>query len=104
MKFCSKCNSILKPVGNSRFVCISCNNIEEGELTSIVTLKKNLKKGSGIIEDKDIFADHDFLCKNCGHTKAQIIMKGPQVSDEDDPVYLKCGKCKKTQQLARKIN
>ena len=106
MKFCSKCKGLMKPIENekSKLICISCKNIEDGEITSVTKIKKKPEKGEGFVEDKDIFADHDFICKKCGHNKAQIIIKGPQISDEDDPIYLRCGKCGKAQQLARKIS
>jgi len=96
----------MKPIENenSRFICVSCKHIEDGELHSTTKMKKKPEKGKGFVEDKDIFADYDSICKSCGHGKAQIIMRAPQVSDEDDPVYLKCGKCGKTEQLARKIS
>lgn len=95
----------MKPIENEkgRLICISCKNIEDGEITSTTKIKKEVQKGKGIIEDKDIFADYDFVCKKCGHNKAQVIIKGPQISDEDDPIYLKCGKCGKAEQIARKI-
>ncbi len=106
MKFCSKCNSIMKPIENEqgKLICISCKNIEYGEITSVTKIKKQKHIGKGIVEDKDIFADYDFVCKKCGHDKAQVIIRGPQISDEDDPIYLKCGKCGKAEQLARKIS
>jgi len=94
----------MKPVhGTSDLICISCNNIEKGEISSTTKIKIKPEKGKGVIEDKDIFADYDFLCSKCGHNKAQAIIRAPHVSDEDDPVYFRCGKCGHTKQVAKKV-
>lgn len=102
MEFCDKCKGLLK-AENNKLRCISCGNIHDGEIVARQKIKKPAEKGSGVIkEDKNIFADYDYKCKNCGYNKAQIIIRGPSVSDEDDIVMLRCGKCGKSVHLERK--
>lgn len=103
MKFCSKCNGIMKPYETNKLICVNCNNIEEGTIASSTKIKEKEKKGKGFVEDNNMFADYEFVCKKCGHNKAQVIMRPAYISDENDPVYLKCGKCGNTKQIARKV-
>ena len=102
MEFCKKCNGIMR-FEEYKLKCIHCGNSQDGDIISKQKIKKPIERGSGIIEsDKNIFADYEHECESCGYKKAQIIMRGPFISDEDDVVMLKCGKCGKSIHLERK--
>ncbi len=107
MKFCKKCMSIMKPINNNTFECLSCKSIEEGTGNELIAKEKvdskkiNIKQG--VVQDGNIFATYDsFICEKCGFDKAQIIERQPYISDEDSLTFLRCGKCGWTKQLARK--
>ncbi len=102
MEFCRKCKGLMK-AENNKLKCIICDNVQEGELSIKQKIKKLKKRGSGVIEnDKNIFADYEHGCERCGYKKAQIIMRAPHISDEDNIVMLRCGKCGKSVHLERK--
>jgi len=102
MEFCNKCNGLMK-LKEDKLNCIDCGNTQDGEIISKQEIKKPKEKGAGIIDsDKNIFADYKHECISCGYNKAQIIMRGPFISDEDDVIMLKCGKCGKSIHLERK--
>lgn len=111
IKFCPKCNSILKHHNeNGKIVlkCNKCNYSEEMKEGENLTIKQQMKAkkeiGKGSIEDKDIFATHEFVCKKCGNTKAQIIDRGIGYSDEDNLLLLKCSKCGFSQRTTKKAS
>jgi DNA-directed RNA polymerase subunit M/transcription elongation factor TFIIS len=85
------------------FVCSKCHIIEHGELITSEATQKEVKSNE-IITEENIFADYDdFNCKKCGFNKAQVLERGPIISDEESLTYLKCGKCGWTENLAKKI-
>ena len=88
---------------NDKLKCTNCGNLQEGKIAAKQKIKKPEKRGSGIIEnDKNIFADYEHVCEKCSYNKAQIIMRPPHISDEDDIVMLRCGKCGKSIHLEKK--
>lgn len=106
MKFCKKCNSLMKNTDENTYECINCRFSEKAtgdELSVKEKISGKPKRKSGVVDDKNIFATYDFVCKKCGYDKAEIIERQPFVSDEDSLTFLKCGKCGNTRQLARKI-
>jgi len=110
MKFCEKCNNIMKPIDDieNRFECISCGSIEVIRGDEMIASEKIAKKPEikqGVVDGKNIFAtfDEGFVCSKCGYDKAEVIEKQPYVSDEDSLTFLRCGRCGYTSQLARKI-
>jgi DNA-directed RNA polymerase subunit M/transcription elongation factor TFIIS len=103
MKFCTKCNSVMHSIGNGKFEC-SCGNVEEGILESNEKINKKQEKGEGIIEDKNVLADFHHICKKCGYDRAEVFERQPYISDEDSLTFVRCGKCKYTEQLARKTS
>lgn len=103
MKFCSKCSGLMGGIGDGKIECIACHNIEEGEISTTHSMKKKGKKGEGVADSNNMFADYDFICKKCGYDKAQAIIKDPMISDEDHLIIMKCGKCGFSEQLARKV-
>lgn len=103
MKFCKNCKEIMKITKQGKFECTNCNSIEEGEISSTEKIIKKQKREQGVVDDKNLFADFDHICKKCGYNKAQVIERNPYVSDEDSLSYIRCGKCGWTENLARKI-
>jgi DNA-directed RNA polymerase subunit M/transcription elongation factor TFIIS len=65
---------------------------------------KHKDKGSGIVKEKDIFADYKHKCKKCGYEKAEVIDLGAQYSDENELIMLKCGKCGYTERIEKKTS
>ena len=93
----------MNPLGDGKFQCTSCSFIDQGELVTKEEIKQEEERKEGIVKDKNIFADYEHTCKECGHNKAQIIERQPYISDEDTLTFIKCGKCGHTIQLSRKI-
>ena len=88
---------------NGEFKCSRCGAVEKGELVSREEISKKQDIGKGVVEDKNVFADFHHVCKKCGYDKAEVIERQPYVSDEDSLTFVRCGKCKHTEQLAKKI-
>jgi len=103
MEFCKNCNEIMKIIGKGKFKCPKCNSVKEGELLSTEKLLKKQKRKKGVVDDQNLFANFDHICKKCGYDKAQVIERNPYISDEDSLSYVRCGKCGWTENLARKI-
>lgn len=93
----------MKPMGEGNFECSNCNSVEKGDLVARENIKQKEQPKKGVVDDKNIFADYNSICKKCGYDKAQVIERQPYISDEDSLTFLKCGKCGYTVQLARKI-
>ncbi|MBD3253377.1 hypothetical protein GF386_06595 [Candidatus Pacearchaeota archaeon] len=104
MKFCKKCNSIMKPVDNNILQCVSCDYQEDGELISKESIPGKTEIKKDVIEDRgNEFANYEHKCKKCGFDKAQIVEREPYITDEDTLLFLKCGKCGFMENLSRKI-
>jgi len=70
-------------------------NLEASE-----NIKKKPVIGTGVVEDKNIFATYPHKCKKCGYDKAQVIDMGIWYSDEAAVTRFKCGKCGFAEQTA----
>lgn len=83
-----KCETLL--------LCNKCGEFEIKNKTINLETKDTLKKekiGEGAREDKNEFATYKNKCSKCGYEKAEIIDIGVKYSDEDNLIFLKCGKC-----------
>jgi len=98
--FCSKCQSLLKPIvyrGKVVFRCPSCKKIQDQEKEHII--KENFNFNSDLITIEDnIKLTNDFICPNCGHPEAQLLNS----SNDSDLVILKCSKCGYTENRSDK--
>ena len=67
--------------------------------------EKNKNVGSKLEVSDGInhLAVYDYLCKKCGHGKAEMLEIGAFYSDEDNVVKMKCGKCGFVERLEGKI-
>lgn len=96
-EFCPKCRKILVPqqkYGKIFVKCDSCSYYKEEDVPMIESENFNHeKKGEGVIDDGNEYADYDNVCKKCGYDKAEVIDQGPSYSDENNVILLRCGKC-----------
>ena len=97
IKFCGKCNSILKIVSEDDgkyFVCSKCNAKEkcDGDEILITEKFKQKKLGTGTAESNEK-KGYDFKCPECGSDKCRVIDLGIMYGDEDWIYLLQCTKC-----------
>ncbi|MBS3084516.1 hypothetical protein J4411_01225 [Candidatus Pacearchaeota archaeon] len=108
ISFCKKCKNILSPENyKENFTeCQKCGLRQEikKNLISKEKIKKSIKKGEGFNYDEKIYASYEHICGKCGHNKAQIIDMGIKYSDEDNLIFLKCGKCGFSERIGRKVS
>ena len=91
----------------SVIACKNCDYFRETVVKPLVEKNKISKKskvGAGIAKDENEFATYDNECKKCGYGKAQIIDMGVFISDEDNLIFLKCGKCGFSERIGRKTS
>ena len=111
LKFCERCEALM----NSRqedgmiiFQCSSCGFVETVADASTLNVKETIisekTRGEGVGESKNEFADYPNVCKKCGHGFAQILDLGIFISDEDNLILLKCGKCGHSERIGRKTS
>lgn len=99
MKFCPNCQGILIPksIGERSIIaCKNCDYFREKQVEHLIEgeeISGKSKKGEGVAKFKNEFADYNHKCSKCGYEKAQIIDAGVFISDEDNLIMLKCGKC-----------
>ena len=109
LKFCQKCKSLMSPHkenGEDFLKCLDCGFIE-GMSELFLKTSEKIKKdeiGSGVKDNKNIFATYSNICKKCGHGKAQILDLGIFYSDEDNLIMLKCGNCGFSEKIGRKTS
>ncbi len=107
MKFCPKCKGLLVPKSiGERFIvkCKNCGFFLEGKAKPLIEeedIEPAKKRGKGILKGNP-FATYKHKCKKCGYVKAQIIDMGVFVSDEDNLIMLKCGKCGYAERVGRR--
>ena len=98
IKFCDKCNSIMKIIyrDNEKYlICLRCNSekkYNENETISITENFKRKKLGTGAAEHNPGIG-YDFKCPKCGNNKCRVIDLGIMYGDEDWIYLLQCTKC-----------
>ncbi len=98
IKFCQKCNSILKIVteNNEKYlVCSKCDLKEKYTEDNKILMTENLKQkklGTGAAENNPK-TGYDFKCPECGNDKCRVIDLGIMYGDEDWIYLLQCTKC-----------
>lgn len=108
LRFCPKCKALLVPhsIGEkSILACKNCDYFREVVTKPLIEENKIPKKpkvGTGIASDKNEFATYHHKCKKCGYGKAEIIDAGVFISDEDNLIMLRCGKCGYSERIGRK--
>lgn len=109
MQFCSKCGQLVIPYKNDdgKYIlfCNNCNlslGIAKPLREKEKILNKKIKEG--FVKEENEYANYHNICKKCGYEKAQIIDLGVFYSDEDNLIFLKCGKCGYSERIGRKTN
>ncbi len=109
IKFCPKCKGILIPnkvCDKKLLVCDGCGFTKEVDILSLKSkeeIKSEKEKGTAVGEEKNVFATYKHKCEKCGYDKCEFIDLGPQISDEDELILLKCGKCGHVERVGRKV-
>ena len=62
------------------------------------------ERGEGIVREENKMATYKNKCEKCGFGKAEVIEVGVLVSDEDNLIFLKCGKCGYSERVGRKTS
>ena len=109
MEFCPKCKQLIIPVrndlGNYNLICNNCNlNLGFARPLKESEEIKNKVIGEGVVPEVNEYANYKNKCKKCGYGKAQIIDMGVFYSDEDNLIFLKCGKCGYSERIGRKTS
>jgi len=111
LRFCEECEGLLfvkEDKGVSYFECSSCGHIQifggNDYVCSKETMTPRKIKGDGANEDKNDFADYHHVCRKCGYEFAQILDLGVFISDEDNLILLRCGKCGFSERIGRKTS
>ncbi len=90
------------------FECANCGFVDtapdDSSLNSSEKMIPSQKRGEGAGEDKNDFADYPNVCKKCGYEFAQVLDLGIFISDEDNLILLKCGKCGYSERIGRKTS
>lgn len=98
IKFCKKCNSILKAkIENDKhyLICTKCQSKEEQTKNDfILTIKEpsKIKKGEGVAKANPKLG-YNFKCPKCRNNKCELIDLGIMYGDEDWVYLLQCTKC-----------
>ena len=94
IKFCPKCRGILM-FDKEMVVCSNCgfSKVSNGVLSSSEKIPQNEERGDGAVKGENTFATYEHECSKCGYNKAQVVDCGVFYSDEDNLIFLKCGKC-----------
>lgn len=102
MKFCKKCESLMKIEeikGKKYFVCPNCNYKEEAkrekmilkETSSNEKTKKVVVFGKG--EELEQFPVAKVMCPKCGNEEAHWWVQQTRSSDEPPTTFYRCKKC-----------
>ena len=105
--FCKTCGTFLVPRTTPYGKWLACPaghpqpTLNQDNTTQTT---KNNEQGKIITpaDDKNYLAVHDYLCKYCGHNKAEMLEIGSFYSDEDAIVKMKCGSCGRVEQMEGK--
>ena len=67
-------------------------------------IHKESEKANGVVSEENTSACFGHKCKKCGFDKAELIDMGVFVSDEDNLVFIKCGKCGFKERVGRRTS
>lgn len=90
------------------FECPSCEFIDTAQDLRELDFKEKLPKKEWVEqkanEHKNDFATYPNKCKKCGYDFAQVLDLGIFVSDEDNLILLKCGKCGFSERVGKRTS
>jgi len=108
ISFCKKYKNILPPTNseeNFEIECAICGLKQKiKNTTSKEKFSEKIKKGPGVANEENIYASYEHICPKCGHNKSQVIDLGIKYSDEDNLIFLKCGRCGFSERIGRKTS
>ena len=106
ISFCKDCKNIRPPNSKKFTICQNCGLYQEilKDLVFQEKIKEKTKKGEGASTGENQYANYENICRRCGHDKAQIVDMGIFYSDEDNLIFLKCGKCGFSERIGRKVS
>lgn len=107
LEFCPKCESLLVPEKDGNKSILRCHhcNFSKDSSNSLVGKEKVFHEDpkdnfeGKISSQENEFATYDHKCQKCSYDKAEVIDIGSFYSDEDDVIFLKCGKCGWTERV-----
>lgn len=106
--FCKTCGSILVLKKTPYGKWMSCSHghaqPELNQEKKIIN-HKNLEPGKKIevMDNTNLLAVYNHLCKNCNYNKAELIEISCSYADEDNIYRMKCGQCGHIEQLEGKV-
>jgi DNA-directed RNA polymerase subunit M/transcription elongation factor TFIIS len=91
-------------VEKDRAVCRNCDYVLpiKLDLSSNEKMPEKKELGEGAVGEENVYATYEHKCSNCGYGKAQVIDCGVFYSDEDNLIFLKCGKCGASERVGDK--
>ena len=111
MNFCLECNKLIIPKkenGKTILICERCGlNQEVLNHEGLVVkseIHKKSEKANGVVSEENTSACFGHKCKKCGFDKAELIDMGVFISDEDNLVFIKCGKCGFKERVGRRTS
>tara|TARA_Y100000310_G_scaffold89559_2_gene86660 strand:- start:8732 stop:9064 length:333 start_codon:yes stop_codon:yes gene_type:complete len=109
LNFCPECKDLLIPKVEEGKLFIKCGKCDFSKhVTKDLITKEKIRhtgeRGEGVVKDENIFATYDNECEECGYGKAEVIDIGVLISDEDNLIFIQCGKCKHVERLGRKTS
>ncbi len=94
----------MKQEGFTFMVCDDCGISERVHSENFVEKNEEEELGEGVIRNENLFATYEHKCSKCGYDKAEVIDMGIFISDEDNLILIRCGKCGHTDRLGRKTS
>ncbi|MCL4330441.1 MAG: transcription factor S [Candidatus Thermoplasmatota archaeon] len=94
--FCSKCGSLMSPVGKS-YVCGSCGHevTKSAKHAEPKIVAKSTGKEVVLINEEKVAEplDSDAVCPKCKHTGAYFLLKQTRSADEPETKFYTCASC-----------
>ncbi len=106
--FCAHCGTLLVPKTTPYGKWLACPQghtqpVLQQKAAVIRSAVDNEKARIQVSDGANPLAVHQHKCKYCGYDMAELIEIAPFYSDEDPIIKMKCGKCRKVEQLEGKV-
>ena len=103
MEFCPRCESLMF-AKEGLLICDKCNFSKKQDKKLVAKESiKNSERGEGVSDGKNKLATYKHNCRKCGYDRVEVIDMGIFISDEDNLILLKCGKCGWSERIGRKV-
>ena len=114
LEFCPRCENIMIPQklseGEFWIKCHHCGFSRKLKSDSkliekeMILHKHDIGRTFKVSKIKNEFATYKHKCQKCDYNKAQVIDMGISYSDEDNLIFLKCGKCGWSERVGKKTS